>query len=210
MINVWPTGCYDVILSDPPWSYSFSRSGSRNLKRKYRGGVMTLEDVCALPIRDIAAKKCVLYLWITAPKLFECGPAVLDAWGFTYKTHRAWDKKRKGMGYWCRGEHELLLIATRGSMSPPAPRNRPGSMIRERRKGAHSKKPDVVRDQILKAHPDARRIELFARDDDYEGRPKARFIPDWKPGWDAWGDELRPVQAHGSIGIEPRNQGIMS
>lgn len=50
----------------------------------------------------------VLYLWATAPKLLEA-LEVMRAWGFKYKTQAVWDKSWVGMGYWFRGQHEILL-----------------------------------------------------------------------------------------------------
>lgn len=192
---LWPTGPYDIVYIDPPWAYDFARSTSRAIDTHYRS--MSLEEVCALPLAGLAASNCILYMWITAPKILEYGPAVLEAWGFNPLTGRCWDKLRLGQGYWCRGEHELLVIARRGKFSPPIPANRPGSMIREKRAPKHSRKPDSVRDDILRAHPDTRRVEIFARDKDYTADPKVRFIPDWKPGWDAWGNEIheKPVES---------------
>jgi len=161
---------YDVILADPPWRYSFSRSKSREIENKYP--TMTQADLCALKIP--AAKNSVLYLWATAPKLPEA-LEVMAAWGFKYKTHAVWDKVNIGMGYWFRGQHELLLVGVRGKMSPPAPDKRIGSVLWwPRRK--HSQKPDFVRHHIRAAHPEARCVELFAREA--------------APGWDAIGDEI--------------------
>ena len=191
--TLWPTGPYDIVYIDPPWSYDFARSNSRAIESHYAS--MTIEEVCALPVPMLAASNAILYMWITAPKILELGPAVLEAWGFNPLTGRCWDKVRRGQGYWARGEHELLVIARRGKFSPPAPANRPGSMIREEREHKHSRKPSSVRDDITRAHPAMRRIEIFARDHGYEAEPKVRFISDWKPGWDAWGNELNESAA---------------
>ena len=65
-------------------------------------------------------------------------------------------------GYWFRGQHELLMVATRGKMSPPAQPDRIGSVIRARR-DSHSSKPDQVRDWIAKWYPNERKMEMFAR-----------------------------------------------
>jgi len=98
----------------------------------------------------------VLYLWATAPKLLEA-IEVMKAWNFSYKTHAIWDKEKIGMGYWFRGQHELLLVGTKGHFSPPAASLRIPSVIREARnsqqetrcgQGAHSQvlsKPQETR-----------------------------------------------------------------
>ena len=166
----WPSGRFDVIYADPPWRYSFSKSKSRDIENQYP--TMTIDDIYAL--RVPAADDCVLYLWATAPKLEEA-LRVVNAWGFTYKTHAVWDKERIGMGYWFRGQHELLIVATRGRMSPPPQGERVRSVLRIRR-GRHSAKPTEVRDMIAAWFPTARRLEMFAR-----GQTE---------GWTVWGNEV--------------------
>jgi N6-adenosine-specific RNA methylase IME4 len=152
---------------------------------------MSVEEILELPVPELAHDHAVLYLWITAPKILEIGPALLAAWDFKAVTNRCWDKQRIGQGYWTRGEHEHLVIAKRGVVPPPPPSVRPRSMIREKRSSKHSQKPASVRDDITRAHPLERKIELFARDDDFKGKPVPRFVESWKPGWDAWGDEIK-------------------
>jgi N6-adenosine-specific RNA methylase IME4 len=68
---------------------------------------MSIDELCALKVP--AAKDSVLYLWATASKLLEA-EAVIAAWGYIYKTHAIWDKEKVGMGYWFRGQHELLMV----------------------------------------------------------------------------------------------------
>ena len=161
---------YQVVYADPPWRYSFSKTSNRKVENHYQ--TMTQADLtaaCPVPLADDA----VLYLWATAPKLLEA-LEVLDAWGFRYVTQAVWDKERLGMGYWFRGQHELILVGVRGKVSPPIPGVRRSSVFRAPR-GRHSAKPTEVRDHIAAAFPDARKVELFAR---------VRV-----PGWDAWGNE---------------------
>lgn len=163
---------YDLILIDPPWRYDFSRSRTRDIENHYH--TLELEDILSLPLSLIAARNSVVYLWATAPKLREA-LAALDAWGFTYKSQLIWDKLIIGMGHWSRVQHEPVLIATTGRMKPPSPPARFRSVFRERRT-AHSKKPNCFYEMLEVMHPNARKIELFAR-----GR---------RPGWDAWGNEV--------------------
>jgi len=80
----------------------------------------------------------------------------------TYKTHAIWDKEKIGMGYWFRGQHELLLVGVKGEFSPPESSLRISSVIKERR-GCHSKKPDKVREYISRWYTDKNKLELFAR-----------------------------------------------
>lgn len=166
---------YQIIVSDCPWRYSFSKSKSRKIENQYQ--TMTVADICALGSTLPIADNAVLYLWATAPKLLEA-LEVMKAWGFTYKSNAVWNKHRVGMGYWVRGQHELLLIGTRGKMSPPAPANRSASVIEEKR-GKHSAKPEEAMRRIEKAHPDQSKLELFSRSE--------------RPGWTCLGHALGQV-----------------
>ena len=176
---------YDVIYADPAWRYDFSKSDSRQIENQYP--TMTVEEICALKIP--AKKNAVLYMWATAPKLLEA-IKVIEAWGFEYKTHGIWDKEIMGMGYWFRGQHELLMVAVRGKFSPPEQALRISSVIRERR-SKHSKKPIAVRDMIAKWYPNADRLEMFARSSG--------------ENWDVWGN-----QVNNSIDIDRKSTRLNS
>jgi N6-adenosine-specific RNA methylase IME4 len=138
---------------------------------------MSVEEICALApmVIDLAADDCVLFMWATAPKLREA-LAVIQAWGFEYKTHGIWRKRRLGMGYYFRSVHELLLVATRGSPGVPAAEDRPRSVF-DGTHGRHSKKPFAAYLMIERMYPDARKIELFTRDQ--------------RAGWDVRGNEVQ-------------------
>ena len=140
---------------------------------------MALEEICALPVADLAADDAVLFLYATAPKLYEC-MKVLDAWGFLYRTCGCWDKELIGMGHWFRNQHELLLIGMRGDVPPPPPGEQPSSVYRERRT-EHSRKPEYYYKLIEAWYPTLPKIELFRR-----GAPR--------PGWAAWGNEVAPLE----------------
>lgn len=163
---------YPIVYVDPPWRYEYSPTDNREIENHYP--TMTLEEICLLPVAEIATPDSVLFLWTTSPKLAE-SMQVIEAWGYAYKTCMVWDKERMGMGYYARQQHELLLIATRGSVPVPEPANRPASVIRARRDNEHSAKPAEFYDVIERMYPDLPKIELFAR-----GR---------RAGWAAWGNQ---------------------
>lgn len=167
---------YAVAYVDPPWRYGTASDPTR--MAEVHDPAMAHEELLALPEDSIAADDAVLFLWATPPKLAEA-IALVAACGFNYKTCAAWDKggetgARIGLGSYYRQQHELLLVATRGTMPPPAPAARPPSIIRAPR-GAHSAKPTLARAQIEAMFGDVPRIELFARG------PVA--------GWTVWGHE---------------------
>ena len=141
---------------------------------------MSIDDICALPVADIAAKDSVLFLWATFPMLPEA-LRVISAWGFKYKTVAfVWLKQNPkaqswffGMGFWTRGNAEICLLATRGN--PKRQDNSVHQFIISPRE-AHSKKPDEARDKIVRLMGDLPRVELFARQS--------------PPDWDVWGNEI--------------------
>lgn len=166
-----PKGTYSIIYADPPWEYDFSPTDSRRIENQYP--TLSADEIAGLKLPTIAPN-AVLFLWATAPKLREA-LQVVEAWGFTYKTHAVWDKVKIGMGHWFRGRHELLLVATRGNFSPPPEDQRVSSVLNGER-SVHSQKPSQVADWIDAWWPALPKVELFAR----AGRQ----------GWESWGNEL--------------------
>jgi N6-adenosine-specific RNA methylase IME4 len=183
----FPNKKYSIILADPPWSYRNGRGHPR-----WAGDVaphydtMTIDEIKALPVADLAENDSILFLWVTFPNLQE-GLDTLAAWGFNYKTLGfSWIKlnpKAKtpffGVGYYTKSNCEVCLIGTRGK--PPKQSNKVSSVILAPRE-EHSKKPETVREKIVELCGDLPRIELFAR-----GQAA--------PGWDAWGNEVDQEEA---------------
>jgi len=161
---------YQVIYADPPWRYDFSKSDSRKIENQYP--TMTTREICDLGVPS--DNNSVLYLWATSPKLLEA-LEVMAAWGFQYKSQAVWDKRKIGMGYWFRGQHEILLVGTKGRFPPPEQSKRTSSVFTYTR-GMHSKKPDQIRNLISEWYPTQSRLEMFCR------------TP--APGWDVFGNEV--------------------
>jgi len=168
-------GKFAIIYADPPWQYENPPMGGTNRSIENHYPTMTLEEICALPVTEIAHEHSVLFMWATSPKLYEC-MQVLDAWGFTYRTDMVWVKDKIGMGYYVRGKHESLLIARRGEMPPPGEDSRPDSVI-EAPRLEHSAKPTVMYDILDRMYPGIRKIELFGR------------APEARPLWFTWGNQ---------------------
>lgn len=141
---------------------------------------MSIEEIKALPVGELADKNCALFMWLTFPCLYEAID-VIKAWGFQYKTVAfVWVKQNRksnglfwGMGYWTRANAELCILATRGHPKRISPRVH---QIIISHVEQHSKKPDEARDRIIALMGDLPRIELFARQA--------------TKGWDVWGNEV--------------------
>jgi N6-adenosine-specific RNA methylase IME4 len=169
---------YPVIYADPPWKYKDgTEPPTRSLADHYP--VMPPEDICSLPVGGLATDDAVLFLWAPSSKLAEA-MQVITAWGFEYQTSVVWVKDKIGMGHYVRSQHELLLIASRGNMPHPLPKDRPPSVVNAPRR-EHSRKPDEAYELIERMYPSLRKIELFARQ--------------LRDGWDAWGNQAPKLQA---------------
>ena len=119
---------------------------------------MPLQEILALApkIKVLATPDAILYLWATSPLLREA-LAVIEAWGFTYKTSMVWMKDLMGLGCWARQRHELLLIAARGRPVPPDENDRPDSVILAPRR-EHSEKPGEVAERHCQLEPTGGRV----------------------------------------------------
>jgi N6-adenosine-specific RNA methylase IME4 len=168
-------GKFVVLYADPPWQYENPPMGGSNRSIENHYPTMTLEQICAMRVADIAHENCILFMWATSPKLSEC-MTVIDAWGFVYRTDMVWVKDKIGMGYHVREQHESLLIAKRGELPPPAVEARPPSVVNAPRL-EHSAKPETFYDIIDKMYPEVRKKELFGRS------------PQPRPWWSNWGNQ---------------------
>lgn len=179
----FPNKKYEVILCDPPWSYRQQGETGRGIAaNNYQ--TMTTEDICKLPVRDIATDNAICFMWATFPNIDQA-LKVMAAWGFEYKTAAfVWVKKNKktpsnfwGMGAYTRANAEVCLLGiSKGTKAKQQVINNGVHQIIEAPIERHSKKPDIVREKITELLGDVPRIELFARQKE--------------TGWDAWGNEI--------------------
>jgi len=178
-ITALPDKKFGVILADPPWKFEFfSDAGANYAGPENHYPLLSTEDIMALPVADIAADDCILFLWATAPMIIQALD-VMEAWGFTYKSQFVWVKHKAATGFWSRGRHELLLLGTKGKVPAPAPGDAWESVI-EAAARKHSQKPDKVYDLIERYFPTLPKIELNAR-----GQPRE--------GWESWGPEAEKI-----------------
>jgi N6-adenosine-specific RNA methylase IME4 len=188
-------GHYGAILADPPWRFRTwdqrtaiprTRSTGTNVSAATHYSTMPIEDLCALPVSELAATDCGLFLWASWPQMVDAF-AVIEAWGFKFKTAAfVWTKAhagqlemfeqtipdQMGMGYWTRANTEPCLLATRGKPKRINADVRQ-AIIEPRRE--HSRKPHCVYGRIERL-VDGPYLELFARSR--------------RSGWDAWGNEV--------------------
>ena len=172
---------YGEIYADPPWHFrNWSAKGTgRNAVSHYK--CMDFNALAKLPVADLAAENCALFLWAVDP-LLPSAFELIRAWGFEYKTVGFyWVKLNAtaksetdyftGLGYWTRANPEQCLLATRGN--PRRKSKAVRRLIVERRR-EHSRKPDGIRERIERL-VDGPYLELFARET--------------KKGWDCWGNQ---------------------
>lgn len=168
---------YGLIMADPPWLFSLRSAKGEKKSPQAQYSCMPIDQIAALPVGNLAARDCVLWLWATNPMLPQA-IGILRAWGFTFKTAGRWSKKTKngkqffGTGYLLRSAGEPFLIGTMG-------KSRTGQGVRSVIEGVareHSRKPDEAFEAAEKLVPNVERIELFSREA--------------RPGWDAFGDEV--------------------
>lgn len=177
-------GPFDIILADPPWKFASNSAEKpgRNPMRHY--DCMPLQAIKDLPVREIAAKECLLLMWTTAP-FAQLSWDVMAAWGFKYVSQLVWVKDRPGTGFWAKNRHEIVYIAKRGQF-PCRPFDAEGKMmpapfqdsVIQGQQRQHSRKPDALHDMIERVEQwkdRTARLEMFARAS--------------RPGWTAWGDQ---------------------
>ena len=197
-----PLGPYDIILADPPWDYDGRtfRSNERpymrgdgyidlfsgdcvdigfqksTLSADYHYDTIGVDDLKKLPVADVAADACLLFMWCTGPHM-NVGIELGKAWGFKYVTIAfCWDKVLVNPGNYTMSQFEYCLVFKKGAIPQPRGSRNERQLITWRR-GAHSVKPSSVHRRLNRMFPAHRKLELFARRN--------------AEGFDVWGNELQ-------------------
>lgn len=190
----WPFGRlprrhFKTIAADPAWKFqTHSPAGQKRIEKHY--GTMGLDEIIAMPVRELATRDCFLHLWVPGPFLVKgLHVRVMRAWGFEptamsfvwIKTKRdaimwqldAVDSFHFGNGYTTRHNAEFAVLGRRGNPVRLSTRVRE-LIISQRRE--HSRKPTEFLDRVeqFSAGP---YLELFARES--------------RKGWSAWGNEKK-------------------
>jgi N6-adenosine-specific RNA methylase IME4 len=172
---------FPTILADPPWQFQ-NKTGkvAPEHRRLSRYATLTLEEIKGLPVSEIATEVAHLYLWVPNALLPE-GLAVMQAWGFRYKSNLVWHKVRRdggsdgrGVGFYFRNVTELVLFGVRGRNARTLRPGRRQVNYIASRKREHSRKPDELY-PIVEACSPGPYLELFARG--------------VRPGWTVWGSQ---------------------
>lgn len=176
---------FNLIYADPPWSFGSKQyqDGGRDFTNiqtdQYK--TMSIQEIKALPIKNIKAKDSACFMWVTDAHLKE-GIEVLEAWGFKYKTIAfIWVKKYASgatcvnFAPWTLKSTEICLLGISGIMGKYKKSNNVRQLI-EAERTQHSRKPDEVRKRIIELFGSLPCIELFAREK--------------TPGWQVWGNEI--------------------
>jgi N6-adenosine-specific RNA methylase IME4 len=173
---------YNIIYADPPWQYKQKQMNFQRYDdgKKYSNDVtehyptMSLKELKDLPISNIMADDCLLYMWATSPNL-DVAIELGKSWGFEFKTVAfVWDKQRTNYGFYTLSQCELCLVFKKGKIPKRLVTNT--KQFLSKKLGRHSEKPKEIRDRIDNMYNYLPRIELFARQ-----HPE---------GWDCWGDEV--------------------
>lgn len=179
---------YSAILADPPWSYRMHSEKGHGKSPEAHYSTMGTAEIAELPVAQLAAPDCYLFMWSTWPHLPQA-MHVMRSWGFDYVTGGSWTKRTKnwavamGTGYVLRSASEPFLIGKIGAPAVAsrsergvilAPDDVPDSIESLRRE--HSRKPVEMREMIDRLLPRGFFCELFGRES-------------WA-GHDVWGNQI--------------------
>lgn len=175
------TGKFQIIYADPPWQYNNFQGLRNGGVASARYNTMTMDELEALPIFDIADDNCALFMWATYPMLPQA-IQLLNHWGFQYvtvaftwvKLNQSGEGYYSGMGgFYTNANAEIVLLGKRGQIQRV---NTKVKQLVVAPVQEHSKKPDEVRNRIVELLGDLPRVELFARES--------------AKGWVSWGNQL--------------------
>lgn len=170
---------FRTLVADPAWQYTNKRTGGSLVSgadAKYM--TLSLDNLCKLPVQDVADANAILFLWVTTPLKYEIAQSgLVEKWGFKYKTTIYWRKIMSlGLGYNFRGQVEECWMCTRGKVKPW--RTQHPNVIQSRVR-KHSQKPEEFFEMIEPCI------------DKFEMNPKLEmFAREQRPGWTAIGNEI--------------------
>lgn len=176
-----PDGPFRVLVLDPPWTYDRDKDPKYDCANPYPS--MSIEEIKNLPVPQMAADDCILWLWTTNEHIEEAF-GIVRHWGFTKKTILTWDKQRVGYGNWLKGATEHCILAVKGS--PVVTLTNQTTIIHEKRR-EHSRKPEAFYQHVESLCPGSK-LEMFSRCE--------------RPGWEGYGNETQLFSEPAESGLE--------
>ena len=171
------TNGYDLIVVDPPWVVKKIRRRQRPNQMEMDYKMMSVMDIAALPINQLASENSWCFLWTTQKYLWS-SKKILTGWGFNHLLTMVWEKtygRSAGMPlYGFRWNAEFVLVGMRGKKTifPKDKKLIPAVFQAENIR--HSEKPQKFYDLV--APLGDKRIDVFARKQ--------------KGGWDSIGNGI--------------------
>jgi len=181
---------YQIIYVDPPWKVSYLKGGKKpgmiagGFKVPYP--TMSDKEIISLPIKDLADKKCILFLWVIESRILRI-KEIMKNWGFKYSGIAfVWNKRTKNdplkvrttLGFFTRRSCEFCFMGIKGNSKGMVLNHYVlqfvNAILPDR---LHSRKPEEIKKRIVELLGDRPRIELFARQK--------------TEGWDIWGNEVK-------------------
>lgn len=158
---VFPKNKYRCLVIDPPWPIKkIEREERPNQGIRLDYPVMSLEEIKALPVINLAYEDgCHLYLWVTQ-KYLPFGLELVEEWGFRYECLMTWRKNVGMTPFSWMYDTEHVIFARMGSL----PLQQKGLRLSfDAKVMGHSIKPDYFYDErVILASPTPR-LEMFGR-----------------------------------------------
>ena len=172
---------YGIIYSDPPWSQKKGniRAFRPNQKRELDYPTLDIQEIKKIHKKafELLDDKSNIFMW-TIDKFLPEAEQFMKELGFTLHARLIWDKGNGiAPAFTVRFSHEYLLwFYKKGHMLMPSKetRGKYSTVIRENTT-VHSHKPEIVYRMLDDMFPNAKKLELFARNQ--------------KENWDCWGNQ---------------------
>ena len=165
---------YEIIYADPPWDY-----GARcKIGMAFdHFPCFSLKKLKKLPIQRLAAKNCLLFLWVVNSKL-EDALKLAVVWKFRFITVGfVWQKPNRVLcGNYTMSSTEQCLIFKQGCIPLPRGTRNERQFLSKDASHIRCEKPDEIRKRITRMFPTQNKLELFATQT--------------VEGWDCWGNEI--------------------
>jgi len=175
---------YDIIYSDPPWP---QRKGNARKVRKNQTKALdystcsldTISELHKVALSNANCEAHNVFMW-TIDKFLHETERMMEALGYKLHARFVWDKENGvAPAFTVRFSHEYLLWFYKpGMMLKPREetRGKYTTLIREKAT-VHSRKPQAAYEMLEAMFPEARKLEMFARNH--------------REGWDCWGNEVK-------------------